>query len=709
MKYINCGDVPGLSPFGVRRTVRRIVAESEVSSWIQKSISFELIENIGVVSSAGAGRCIRISTDGTVINTASYRGENAIPADPLASKLADQLAWYEEAKHSASIVDNQMIFDDAHLTIEATTPQGEETAINDGNDWCLIDLSPITKNNETDVSTSTTLGASIGMFGDVPTVGMDFSTTTSHQWTLPDYGLLAMGGLSGSREPRAVWHVKRSDNKSDPNIARSSFEPHFEVIFGLRHGVMPKRYSSISVMLDVSFLQHVDRTPIEDKIKSLPFGGFFYFLEQPSLINVLLSEVEKAIVPPPNFTRHSFMMTFIVDWKLGTVSACVPDIYTDTVSCGKTPICKIKNIDDPDRNKSDWFLSSDQARELLAPVIKPESVYTDLRLEFTEGSAIGVANPGNPFDRKMSVQENYDILFPIRVLSGYSETFSVYQGYPIANVIKDVQWLPFKRAARISIMESTEPDGHGLIWSAPHGYSRDSVWTKGEASTSSKPFPHIQPYHYSSQDKIGLPEVPDSYYRYNTMENGVRECISFRDRIYLIDGSGITEFNSCFSFLTSAVFTKELSLGIAKGGFVMSADSFRTPLTEKDLEKYKTNNDHSLAREINDFIYGCSSSWILRIHDQILIFADDMIAKISIPDKNKKQGIEYMSWQDLTALYIDEKNNLKDSPSIISSLNMLAKVLSRTGVMKPIAGWVEPDLQGYWIKDTNEMLLQREF
>ncbi|RAW96811.1 MULTISPECIES: hypothetical protein [unclassified Photorhabdus] len=547
------------------------------------------------------------------------------------------------------------------------------------------------------------------MFGNVPTVGMDFSTTTSHQWALPDYGLFAMGGLSGSREPRAVWHVKRSDNKSDPNIARSSFEPHFEAIFGLRHGVMPKRYSSISVMLDVSFLQHVDRTPIEDKIKSLPFGGFFYFLEQSSIENVILTHVEKAVIPPPKFTRHSFMMTFIVDWKLGTVSACVPDSHIEILNRGITPLCKIINVDDPDRNNSNWFLSSDEAQELLAPAIQPESAFTDLRLEFTEGSAIGVANPSNPFYRKMNEQENYDILFPIRVLAGYSETFSVYQGYPIAKIIEDVQWFPFKRAARISVMESTQSDGHGLIWSAPHGYNRDSVWIKGDVSTGDKPFPHIQPYHYSSQDQIGLPEVPDSYYRYKTNENGVRECISFRDRIYLIDNSGITEFNSCFSFLTSAVFTKELSLGISKGCFVMSADSFRTSLTEKDLKNYKTNDDHSLVREINDFIYGCSSTWMLRIHDAILIFADDMVARISIPVKNKKQDIDYMSWQELIGLFIDENSNLKSSPVIISSFNMLAKVLSRTGVIKPIAGWVEPGLQGYWIKDTREMLLQREF
>ncbi|MBJ9697681.1 hypothetical protein [Burkholderia cenocepacia] len=726
MTIVSGGEVPGVSPFGIRRAVRRIIAEPEMHSWLQQCMTFELIENIGTTESRGYGRCLRISTAGTLINTASYRGKDSVPVDPYSRPLSDQLSWIEASQQSGfpPLVDNLMVLDDVHLTIEATDPIASRNQINPGNEWSLLDMSPTTKNNMNMVSTSTTIGVNAGAFGDIPTAGMDFSTTTSRAWSLPDYELFSMGGLVASREPRVVWHVKRSDPKSDPNIARSSFRPDFEAIFGLRADASPKRYSSISVLISLTFVHntHEITDALADKLAAMPFGGGVFILAGKAL-KYFSPQGDGG--PAPAMTRHSFIMTFVVDWELGVVGAYVPNINNKSAKGDKVAILYTLNSQDDKnaKNNERHNLTAAAARDLLKPKIAPDGNIFDIRLEFRDSSAIGVADIDCHVNGSQSSSCDYDALFPISALASYSEKFSIYQGYPEAKNVPDPRWLPFKRAARITC------EREGLIWTAPTGYSRDNVWVvKVDDGKPNQP----PPEGFRSIEKIKLPEVPDSYYRSNYTDTAddrsgyfqyVREYIAWRDMIFVVDRKGKSTYRSCFDYLASAAFGDTLSIGISQGNIVMSDDFFKTPLTKDKADKILTKNERKrLDVVLKQFIFGCASAWMFRVRDSVLIFARDEIASFDMPNFSMPDGctveVVIESWKTWVERFHKDENNMVNSTDALRSLYSAADIISRTGNERPITGWVMRNSDtpsgpandsGLWLREPAEMFFQRGF
>jgi hypothetical protein len=734
--FINSGDVAGLSPFGFRRSVRRIVAECKAYSWAQQCLTFELIENIGTTASPGFGRCIRISTVGTLVNTAAFRGDGQKqPPDPYARSLDRQLDWMAK-KNKEDLSDNLFVLDDIHFTIEATSPTGE--AVNVARQWTLIDASPTTKNGVSSVNTSTTLGFNAGFFGDVPTAGVEASTTTSHEWSMPDYVLFLMGGLGEDQEPRATWHVKRSDPDSDPNIARSSFRPIFEAVFGLRSGVTPGRYSSITTMMTLKF-KKIDSN--KDKAYLAKQQGKASDDSSPSVLQNIANTnpfVEAALQAIPLFVpdqegnsddlaSYSFMATFVVDWKNGTVSGYMPTFVqnpklpppTDPTpesarlyavedssrdfrniltlkqfkeevknSTGDHEVVLDKDINEALRD----LLEPNVAKKLLLPYLPENDSIADLRMEFRDDSSIGLANPDRrfAFSDANDIKQTFDVQFPVDALASYSDQFVIHSGYPVVHKDPQFQWLPFKRAARIQT-----PEIGSLLWSAPAGYSRDSIW-EFNALPDNLSFRQLR-----SIDVLGLPEVPDSYYRSQGITEGsmwVKEYVAWRDRIFINDGSGWTESASCFSHLTSAVMSTQLSLGIAEGKLVASKDLFKTPLKLDDLKVSRTQENDQVALDIavNNFLYGSVNVWMFRLDVEVVVVADEQVALFSVaaldtsmePDK-KMLTFEVLHWRTLidrwSKLEVDKSQKGFDNARRI----MTATILAGTGIRKPIIGWAE--------------------
>lgn len=717
MHLLNSSDVPGTSPFGIRRSVRRVVSNPILEKWVQQCMTFELIDNIGTTGSPGFGRCIRISTAGSLINTAAYRGSPA-EVDPYARSLNEQIKWISDSENSKLNIpkryDNLMVLDDLHLTISATDPKSQypnvTNEINQGKDWFVIDMSPTTKNKDSVIDTSTNFGANAGLFGDVPTAGIDYSSSNSHEWSLPDYEIFSMAGASNDN-PRAVWHIQRSDLKSDPNIARSALRPNLEVIFGLRSHALPKRYSSITAMMHITFIQSMAdiKKTVVDAQSRLPFSG---------IIRLLLNEVENSsplFKEGEKVARHTFMITFVVDWLLGRVSAYLLNDSSD----GKAILYSVSG----DTNQCQaGCLPANLANNLLTPEIHHENAIKDLRLSFIEESAIGLAtieinsNSGSQFPKSL------DILYPINVLAGYAEKFQIYRGYPVSKIISDSQWLPFKRAARID--EDTNYELN-FIWSTPNGYNRDSVWTlipppiRAEGSDEEKNSTHgeiLIPVNttwgaliekISSSEKIKLPEVPDSYYTVNLKvgtQTDLCECVVLRDNIILMSSSGVRKnFKSCFNYLTSAVFGDNLSIGISMGSVVLSTDYFETPVLTKHAPDLFQNGDY---KALNDFIYGCNNAWLCRVKNTVLIFSHNKIATFDFHDVEGAPLVTKLQIHHWKEWVTETNDNLSDY-----SLCFLANVIARTGNLKPITGWSGVVDSGCreWLQDAHpEMLFQKE-
>lgn len=699
MNWSNSSDVPGTSPFGIKRSVRRVISNPILEQWVQQCMTFELIDNIGTTGSPGFGRCIRISTAGSLINTAAYRGSSD-EVDPFARSLDEQINWTSVLGNSKSTIptryDNLMILDDLHLTISATDPISQypnvKEEINQGTDWFVVDMSPTTKNKDSIIDTSTNLGANVGVFGDVPTAGIEYSSSNSHEWSLPDYDIFSMAGASNDN-PRAVWHIQRSDLKSDPNIARSALRPNLEVIFGLRSHASPKRYSSITAMMHITFIQNkVDiKEKAEDIIFSrLPFSGIVRWLTKGIVNSLPIFKDGKKLA------RHTFMITFVVDWLLGRVSAYIPDDAGDSKAI-------LYSVSDDENQEQSGFLPAEEAKKLLTPEIDHENAIKDLRLSFIESSAIGLANIEINSKSIIEFPKSLDILYPINVLAGYAEKFQVYSGYPVTQIISNSQWLPFKRAARIDAHTNYELN---FIWSMPNGYNRDSVWTIISPPTKGNGTGAVIEKN-SSSEIIKLPEVPDSYYTVNLKDRNqakLYECVLLRDNIILMDSSGERKnFKSCFNYLTSAVFGDDLSIGISMGSIVLSKDYFETPVLTKNAPDLFQNGDY---KALNDFIYGCNDAWLCRVKNTVLIFAHNKIATFDFQDAKRSQlvtKLQTFHWKE----WVKDTNDRSSD----NSLCFLANVISRTGNLKPITGWsgAMDSVHRQWLQDANsEMLFQKE-
>ncbi|NHB63190.1 hypothetical protein [Photorhabdus sp. RW14-46] len=690
---------PGQSPFGVRKSSQTIIAESKDERWVQLQINVDLFENVGATTLSGAGRCIKINTAGTMINTSSFRGLNEKPVDVLAYSIQDRIGMETEDVNNLKVKDNKNIFDDCHITIQPIDSSICEYDYSQsspkfglGSDWYLSEYSPRSKNKDNNVETSTGSGLSAGMFGGIPTIGIDVSESNAKQWSLPDYDLAGMAALSDLQQPRIVWNIQRSDKKADPLIARSSFNPIFEGLFALRPEAKPSRYSTFAILLDFSFVKNEHHTTDDEFIKkSLPFGGVLDYLFNNSMLKHIVPEFgsDKYF-----FQRFSFLTKFVVDWHLGTVSGISDSSIKGRHDQETLQLVKLKSLLQEKDEHSSGFLSKEKSINYLnsAPI---EIESSETYLEFAQDSAIGIATLHNLNDPEAG---NYELIFPASVLAGLYNNFNVYTNYPLmVDNAKSVTWLPFKNAARIQvphdngIPEGQFIDGFGKfnyrnVWVCPTGYNRDFVWYLNNDLNNKYPFKK------SAMAILNIPEVPDSYYathikRDDKYTDGI-EFLVFRDRVfYFLNGKLSAYHNSCLSFLTSAVMDTRspvlpnektrYSIGIAQGRLFFSKDILKTVLSEDESNELTVvtsdQNKKHLQQVLNDFIFGCANPWIFMCDDDVYVVRYDDVVTFKMPTTKCSTKLTYFQWHEGATKYFKNK--------------LLVQVASSDVVAKQIAGW----------------------
>lgn len=687
----------GQSPFGVRKSSQTILAESKDERWIQLKINIDLFENIGATTISGMGRCIKINTAGTIINTSAYRGLNEKPVDILASSIQDRISMQVSDENKIKIIDNGHIFDDCHITIQ---PIDSSTANYDyslsspkfglGSDWYLSEFSPQSKNKENNLETSTGSGLSAGMFDSIPTVGIDVSESSSKQWSLPDYDFAGMAALSNLQEPRIIWNITRSDKKSDPLIARSSFNPIFEGLFSLRPEAKPSRYSTFAVLLDFSFVKTNHHETNDEFIKALPFGGVFDYLYKNSTLKYIVPELGSD---QNNFQRFSFLTKFFVDWHLGTVSGVSASSIQGLHSQETLQLVKLKSLLQDEDEKNTGFLSEKSALEYLhsEPV---EIVSSEVYLEFTQDSAIGIATL---YNLNEPASGNYELKFPFSSLAGLYNSFDIYTNYPLMNDnVISVTWLPFRNSANIQVPHTNGvPDGvfedsfgefnYRNVWVCPKGYNRDFIWSLSGEYLFKK----------TAMDILKIPEVPDSYYAThikgaNNYTHAI-EFLVFRDRVfYFLQGNLMGYHNSCLSSLTSAVMDTRLpvteqntvspsqiySIGIAKGHLFFSKDILKTALNENESNELTTvlndNEQKPLQEVLNYFIFDGANPWIFMCDDDVYVVNDDNVATFKMPTSKGNVELSYFKWNE----GINNKRFKNKLLIKLASLDMLAKQIT---------------------------------
>ncbi|MBF6339295.1 hypothetical protein IU450_25870 [Nocardia abscessus] len=290
----------------------------EPSRTYQQSLQFELIEEVATPNTPERGRAVRISTRGTVLDTARLRrpfvdGQWATHSMLAGRFTPDGLKNSRDLAHD-HLKDNGHILENFAMTIQPATPSAS-SGVQNGKDWILGDYSPITHNEAETVSTSTTIGASVGFFGDVPTAGLSYAYTSGASWTLKDYELVAAGGTT-EEGPWVSWSIKRSQDRSDPDLAHSALSPHFEAVFHLGSSAATERFSAFNVLTTVT----VDKAT--KKVFYLP-------LDYLSFGWLIPNRYKKIEVDHQYHFPMQFVQSYVIDWDRGKVDIIGPDISRD--------------------------------------------------------------------------------------------------------------------------------------------------------------------------------------------------------------------------------------------------------------------------------------------------------------------------------------------------------------------------------------------
>ncbi|GAB2923433.1 hypothetical protein [Streptomyces mayteni] len=235
------------NPRNVRHVSRRVITASPKEQMLL-NVLFELFEEVNAAGKPNA-RVLRVGTLGTAVET-------------------------EQIYHSSAV---DHILDLVEIRVEPTRVPGSDESKTDWADWQLSAFSPITADEKTTLSTSTSIGASLGFFGDTPTGGISYSYTTGKSWTVSDYEVLARPRFDGDIGTVAEWRFKRTQKDSKPAIARSSFAPYVEAVFSLKADAARRRYSAIEVFLGAEFVNADGKqTSQEDGQRGL---SFFYVID----------------------------------------------------------------------------------------------------------------------------------------------------------------------------------------------------------------------------------------------------------------------------------------------------------------------------------------------------------------------------------------------------------------------------------------------
>lgn len=630
----------GRPAYGTRQTTQTVLATSGLHTWAQQCLTFELSESVGVLGTGG-NRAIRISSKGTVINAAQYRGEGmALAKDPLSRGVTGHLAWIlgEEAKSATSYT--SFALEDFYLSLEVVSPNHTGDSSCPGEDWYLSDISPTTKINDVAVSTSTSSGFNIGLMGDAPTVGYDESNTKGRDWTLPDYALLAVAGHDAKGAPHGAWHIKRSDPAVDSQIANSSLSPDLELVFTLRPGAPARRFTSIAANMTVSF-QDTPPQESEDEKDTKTWEKRLKFYNP--MISPLLSRFEGEISKKPDKIKiHSFLVNYIVDWHTGEIFAKtannaehspIPasELIVISEAKGKRKVLEEYAEDRKRLNRGfgNASLTAQAAKDYLAQPIAAQKAL-DLPMSFDQGSMMGVASAfvGNSDD-------HIDLLFPAYFSEDTASAFRIYSGFFDQKQIdaSGSSWLPFKNAVRIPPQPTKQ-----LLWCAPAGRTSGRVvgLTVGDGGKGVGQCNIATP-----MAALGSRQVPLGLYA-----PGDRNIALWLDHIYDYrngrDQNGSIEiWPSSTGTLEKAAFTDNLSIGISNGTPVFSKDFFKRTESKSKFKNIrfisedKTKDTRDLYDEISKILSSSFRYSIFSLFNTIIVFFDSSIALIKAENKEK--------------------------------------------------------------------------
>ncbi|WP_116245720.1 hypothetical protein [Nocardiopsis sp. FIRDI 009] len=480
--------------------------------WYQQSLVIELFEEAASLNTRRRGRAIRVSTDGTVVNNALFRGGDSRSITPYADSIMDRL------EHQTEIVDTGAIFRGYALSIEQIDPRGSDhDGRGDGaagvaqksSDWVLVDFSPTSTNRDKQMTTSTSLGLNLGFFGNTATGGLSYSYTTGTSWTIRDYDLVSTGGRTRRHTPNVGWQVfRRNDEKAaDTDIARSAFTPRFEAVFSLRSEVEPARYSAFSTMatIDYDLVEHqriMSKTgeSLADTLGSLTGLGIpMHYMPKEV-------EVQKRLIP------QIFMQTYVVDWDTGRVYVLGSNDYgggvdpllikPDVATLRQAVVKEVEEAVEELLNsleerrmpkelvRGDRLPPEQLARELFNPPLPPPApAQRRTRFQYRDLSPVGV----RMID---SGTASVEISVPEERMIHYPDGFEVHCSH-----LRDewsYEWLPGKRAV---FVEHHAPDAPYQVWISPKDYDAGTC-TVHDTETGSTDLVSVL--------DLGLPEIPDA-------------------------------------------------------------------------------------------------------------------------------------------------------------------------------------------------------
>ncbi|MEU9337175.1 hypothetical protein AB0D49_29115 [Streptomyces sp. NPDC048290] len=195
------------------RHVSRRFADSALA--VRVSFLLELFEESNPAGKSPA-RAVRLGTSGSTFATGGKLAQLEVNVTPMAVPL--------KSKHKAQ------------------SPT----------DWTLTDFSPATTGKSTTMSTSTSVGANLGFFGDSLTGGVSYSYSTGKSWSVPDFYVSGANAPGTYLDiPGVAWRFEKSDDTPDL-LAQTGISPHLEAVFGLASDVPRQRHAGFQIHIVVS-------------------------------------------------------------------------------------------------------------------------------------------------------------------------------------------------------------------------------------------------------------------------------------------------------------------------------------------------------------------------------------------------------------------------------------------------------------------------
>ncbi|QRX89931.1 hypothetical protein [Streptomyces noursei] len=525
-------NAPSSDAQSIRYATRRATS-FEPSHTYQQSLQFELIEEAATPNVRRRGRAVRISTRGTVVDTARIREHHdaGSGATTSYSYLAGRFAPGDLGK-KRDLADNGNILDSFAISVQPVTPTAPAgTTTQNSADWVISDFSPTSHNGEKTVSTSTTIGANVGFFGTTPTAGLSYSYTTGASWALKDYELAAAGSTTHDG-PYVSWSIKRTSKDSDPALAKSALTPHLEAVFTLRPEANPSRFSAFTVLTTIT----TDHVTTEKR--SIPWG--------PWLLGYLIAPSVEVKVH--HWVPIQFLQTYLIDWEYGTVEIIghrrprtteeeiakllglplhpqrpnlmpVPDHPLDGFPAIISRLVRAMSL-----VREKCKPTADDVKAMFSPVALP-TVKPDLTGRFRYRGESPVGTMFVPPGRK-----TIEIAVPAERLGQYVNGFAVGSTDPAGSW--SYEWLGFRRSLLIT-RTGAASDGC-TVWLTPRNY-------RGGVCTVVSP----NGLNQLPVRDLGLPEPPDAIVGlYPDASKPAKSHVVFwRDCVYQLEKTGTSTTN----------------------------------------------------------------------------------------------------------------------------------------------------------------------